>query len=465
MPNDAHISQPLPARLNFSLLHLLVDAGCLLLAFLAAYTLRFHSALAVPLGSVPLVNYYVFYIISLPFWLVIFGYYGLYFACLRESAFSEMSRIPAAIGLSCIASITLSFLVRGLPSSRLTFLFIFIIALVLIILARWALRILTANRTAPVVLMLGGGPVAEVLESRIGRIFGKRATFIRMAGDEVTRRFFGSRETPQHFLDYIAANGVTDVVCLLTPTPGLWQSLFILGYEGRVRVRQIPAGEGLLLGSVKFSPEFGFPQITPKSRHELAAIRSVKRAADVVTAGAALIILSPLFGIAALMAWLSSPGPVFFRHERLGADGKTFMLLKFRTMRCGVKLTPEQEDEFKRTMKLKNDPRITKAGSILRKTSLDELPQLVNILRGEMSLVGPRPIVPEELAKYGDWGRILQSFPPGLTGLWQVSGRSDLTYRERIDLDIYYITNWSPALDFSIIIRTPGALLSRKGAY
>ena len=116
-------------------------------------------------------------------------------------------------------------------------------------------------------------------------------------------------------------------------------------------------------------------------------------------------------------------------------------------------------------MKLKHDPRITGAGRWLRKTSLDELPQLLNILRGDMSFVGPRPIVPEELAKYGEWRRIFLSFPPGLTGLWQVSGRSDLSYRERIDLDIYYITNWSPALDFSIIVRTPGALLSRRGAY
>jgi len=134
-------------------------------------------------------------------------------------------------------------------------------------------------------------------------------------------------------------------------------------------------------------------------------------------------------------------------------------------MREDVQLTAEQRDQFEREKKLVDDPRVTRIGRWLRRTSLDELPQLINVFRGEMSFVGPRPIVSDEIAHYGRFDRILLSFPPGLTGLWQVSGRSDLSYGERIDLDVYYIMNWTPALDIAILLRTLPALLSRKGAY
>ena len=464
---DAHEEQSPKRRtdeLPFSIPHLVLDAVCLLLAFGIAYLLRFRSGIPAPLGTVPWTSYLAFYAVSLPFWWLIFGYHGLYFARLREGIRAEFSRIPSAVGLASIASITLSYLIRNLPTSRLTFLFIFVSALILILLGRYIARILGMRRGVATVLILGAGPVAEVLMSRIRRRFGARTRFIHMSADDVAIKLFTSQRAAK-FLEFVREKGVTDVFCLLTPSPELWEALFVLGYEGEVRVRHIPAGEGLLFGGIRYSPEFGFPQITPKSLPDFSAIRHVKRVADVIVGALGLVILSPLFGLGALLVWLSSPGPIFFRHERLGLNGKPFHVLKFRTMRQYARLTPEQEAEFKRHMKLKRDPRVTPAGTFLRKTSIDELPQLINILRGEMSLVGPRPIVPDELEKYGQWGRIFLSFPPGLTGLWQVSGRSDITYRERIDLDIYYITNWSPALDFSILIRTPGALLSRKGAY
>lgn len=453
-----------PEYLSFSAAHLALDAVALLLAFAAAYVLRFRSGLPVPLGGVPWTSYLWFYLASLPLWWLIFGYHGLYFARLREDARAEFARIPAAVGLASIASITISYLIRDLPTSRLTFLFIFAFALVFILLARYLVRLLS-RRDVRTVMLLGGGPVADILQTRLRRRYGARMKLIRLSADDVAIRLFSAGRGESAFLHLVQEKGVTDVVCVLDPTPELWQALLILGYEGRVRVRHIPAGEGLLFGAMRFSPDLGFPQITPKSRSDLIAIRRVKRVADLTVATLALILTSPLFALSALLVWLSSPGPVFFRHKRLGLNGREFTLYKFRTMRDDVELTPEQQEEFRRTMKLRDDPRITGAGRWLRKTSLDELPQLLNILRGDMSFVGPRPIVPDELEKYGEWGRILLSFPPGLTGLWQVSGRSDLNYRERIDLDIYYITNWSPALDFSIIIRTPGALLSRRGAY
>ncbi len=465
---DARQEQTPEARTEvrpFSIPHLVLDAVCLLLAFAVAYLLRFRSGIPAPLGVVPWTSYLAFYVVSLPFWWLIFSYHGLYFARLREGMRAEFSRIPSAVGLGSIASITLSYLIRNLPTSRLTFLFIFIAALIFVLLGRYFARVIGMRRGVATVLILGAGPVAEVLMSRIRRRFGARTRFIHMSADDVAIKLFSSQRAPEKFLEFVREKGVTDVFCLLTPSPELWEALFLLAYEGEVRVRHIPAGEGLLFGGVQYSPEFGFPQIAPKSVDDFAAIRQVKRVADFIVGGLAIVILSPLLGLGALLVWLSSPGPIFFRHERLGLGGERFHVLKFRTMRQYAKLNPEDEEEFKRHMKLKRDPRVTPAGTFLRKTSIDELPQLINILRGEMSLVGPRPIVPDELEKYGQWGRIFLSFPPGLTGLWQVSGRSDISYRERIDLDVYYITNWSPALDFSILIRTPGALLSRKGAY
>ncbi|MDI3280997.1 MAG: sugar transferase, partial [Bacillota bacterium] len=147
--------------------------------------------------------------------------------------------------------------------------------------------------------------------------------------------------------------------------------------------------------------------------------------------------------------------------------------LKFRTMiqdaekvlRELLTQNPELAAEYRRDFKLRQDPRITRVGRFLRRTSLDELPQLINVLRGEMSLVGPRPIVPEEIEKYGFWGRFLLRVPPGVTGFWQVSGRSDVDYEERIKLDMYYINNWSLGLDLAILLRTIPAVLQRKGAY
>ncbi len=186
-----------------------------------------------------------------------------------------------------------------------------------------------------------------------------------------------------------------------------------------------------------------------------------------------LILLLPIFGIIALLVKLSSPGPVFFKQPRIGKDGKIFTCIKFRTMyqnaseRLAELLNkdPEIKREWERYARITNDPRVTKIGRFLRRTSLDELPQLFNVLCGEMALVGPRPYLPEEMKRVGDYVKTIVRVRPGMTGLWQVSGRAELPFEERILLDEYYIRNWSLWLDFSIVMRTLKAVLSGKGAY
>ncbi len=201
--------------------------------------------------------------------------------------------------------------------------------------------------------------------------------------------------------------------------------------------------------------------------------RRLKRIVDLAVAGTALIILGPLMLLAALLIKITTPGPVFYRHRRLGRNMREFNVLKFRTMYHNadkileeiLKNDPVKRAEFEKNFKLKDDPRITPIGKWLRKLSIDELPQLLNVLAGQMSLVGPRPIVDKEISYYLDYSLLLFRVPPGLTGLWQISGRTDTSYEERVRLDTRYVREWSIFGDLAIIFKTIPVVLSRKGAY
>ena len=195
----------------------------------------------------------------------------------------------------------------------------------------------------------------------------------------------------------------------------------------------------------------------------------VKRTIDILGALIGLVLLSPIFLIVAIAIKLDSKGPIIFGHNRKGLHGKDIKVYKFRTMYENSQeifnnFTKEQKEEFYKNFKLENDPRVTKIGDFLRRTSIDELPQLINILNGSMSIVGPRPIVQKEIDLYGDYANKLFSVVPGLTGYWQANGRSDTTYEERIKMDMYYIDNRSFWLDFKIIIKTFGSVLKGEGA-
>lgn len=194
-----------------------------------------------------------------------------------------------------------------------------------------------------------------------------------------------------------------------------------------------------------------------------------KRVFDVILTSCALIILSPLFLLIAIAIRLDSRGPIIYGHQRIGKNGMPFKMYKFRSMVINADqlidlFTPEQKREYYENFKLEKDPRITKVGNFLRKTSLDELPQLINVLRGELSLVGPRPIVEAELEKYGAQKEKFLSVTPGITGYWQANGRSDTTYEQRIEMELYYVDHASFALDLKIMWDTVGAVLKRKGA-
>ncbi|WP_183086104.1 sugar transferase [Mycetocola tolaasinivorans] len=195
----------------------------------------------------------------------------------------------------------------------------------------------------------------------------------------------------------------------------------------------------------------------------------IKRLVDILLSGLALVVLSPVLLVVSIMVRVTSSGPVIFRQERVGRHGKTFTILKFRTMISNAEEMLEElaasNESDGPLFKMRDDPRVTSIGGFLRKWSLDELPQLINVLRGDMSLVGPRPALPTEVEQYDVAAKRRLLAVPGITGPWQISGRSDLTWQQGLSIDLFYIDNWSLALDCRIIALTFVVVLARKGAY
>jgi len=201
----------------------------------------------------------------------------------------------------------------------------------------------------------------------------------------------------------------------------------------------------------------------------MSSYELIKRTIDVLGASAGLLLSVPIMLVVAVAIKLDSRGPVLFRHPRLGKDGRPFVMLKFRSMYSEARLLQEQllqENEVPGPVfKIRSDPRVTRVGRIIRKYSLDELPQLWNVLRGQMSLVGPRPPIPDEVARYQPWQRERLAVKPGLTCTWQVSGRSDIPFDEWVRMDIEYVRSRSLLMDLKLLLLTVPAVISARGAY
>jgi exopolysaccharide biosynthesis polyprenyl glycosylphosphotransferase len=221
---------------------------------------------------------------------------------------------------------------------------------------------------------------------------------------------------------------------------------------------------------ISVRPVGGLPLIHVEKPRSASAVARAKRFFDVAGSAALIVAFAPLFLFAATQVWRFDRGPVLFRQERIGRDGSPFDCLKFRTMVTDaearlVTVHSQQGSAVGIFAKIKDDPRVTAPGHWMRRFSIDELPQLLNVLRGDMSLVGPRPQVAHEVALYDHAMARRLRVRPGMTGLWQVSGRSDLSLAEAIRLDLYYVDNWSMVQDLTILARTFGAVLGSRGAY
>jgi exopolysaccharide biosynthesis polyprenyl glycosylphosphotransferase len=325
------------------------------------------------------------------------------------------------------------------------------------------------------VLIVGAGDVGRtVIRTVMAQPeFGYR--IVALVDDHVDRDALSIGPVPaiegtQRLPQIIAEKNIDEVIVALPWTDhqrvlGIFQLCERLG----VRVRTVPDLFQLSLNRVDVEDLGGVPVIGLKAASIRGANLVVKRIMDVTLGSLVLLIVSPLMAALALAIKLDSPGPVIFRQKRVGARGQEFVVFKFRSMREGADEEKERLLEFNEMngplFKMHEDPRTTRVGRCLRRFSLDELPQLFNVLRGEMSLVGPRPHTSAEVAQYQDWQRQVLETPPGMTGLAQVSGRSQLSFDEQCLLDIYYIENWSPALDVRILLRTAPKMLSGEGAY
>ncbi len=240
------------------------------------------------------------------------------------------------------------------------------------------------------------------------------------------------------------------------------------------RVHMIPPLRGLPAMGMQVSHFFSHNTVMLTLRNNLARAdyKIIKRLFDIVVSALLLVLLSPLFLYVAARIRLDG-SPALFEHERVGKRGKPFQCLKFRSMHVDsqnmlrqlLQNDPKARADWERDFKIKDDPRITNFGKLIRETSIDELPQLVNVLKGDMSLVGPRPVIEEELERYGDYKSFYVGLNPGITGLWQVSGRSDTSYDERVALDVWYAQNWSLVYDIAILFKTIGVVFNKKGAY
>jgi exopolysaccharide biosynthesis polyprenyl glycosylphosphotransferase len=268
-------------------------------------------------------------------------------------------------------------------------------------------------------------------------------------------------------LEEIVNNHGVDEIVIALPPDRQEQAAAVIhrGFRHQVAVRYVPTLGAFLPGRFEIQKLAGHPAIGFRP----AGMGWVKRLLDLWLGSIISLALLPLLLVVAVAIKLDSPGSIFYWQRRVGKDGRRFGMLKFRSMRRDADLHLERlRDQNEATgplFKMRKDPRVTRVGRILRRLSIDELPQLYNVIKGDMSLVGPRPPIPAEVDEYDEWqlGRLRAT--PGMTGLWQVSGRSEVPFREMVRLDLHYIRNWSLGLDVEILLRTIPAVLSNRGAY
>jgi exopolysaccharide biosynthesis polyprenyl glycosylphosphotransferase len=270
--------------------------------------------------------------------------------------------------------------------------------------------------------------------------------------------------------EVIRREAVDDVIiCLPWQSHRTVQTLLQLCEQADVQAQIVPDFFQMTRDQLQVQELNGIPLISKRAVVITGWNYVVKRSTDLLLTGVGGLLLAPLMGAIAIAIKLDSPGPVIYSQERVGRNGKSFRCHKFRSMVQGadqmVGDLAQANEATGPLFKVRDDPRRTRVGRLIRRWSLDELPQLWNVLVGEMSLVGPRPNLPEEVAQYQEWHKKRLLASPGITGLWQVSGRSDLTFDEMVLLDVYYVENWNLAFDLSIMLRSLPAILRARGAY
>jgi exopolysaccharide biosynthesis polyprenyl glycosylphosphotransferase len=460
-----------------------LDALFISVSFILAYHLRFKSSWLPYYAPFSPQVYWTLMSLAVPTWLLIFAAYGLYNPRCLFGGTREYARIVNACALGVMAMIVLSFMYREVeqPISRGWLLIYFSLSVFTIISYRFAFRRLIYRLRQRGLflkrsLIVGANQEGQAMAEQFRSIPTAGVHVVGFVDDTLTQGtvvnglpVFGNSKSLKTLVEEQEIDEL-----IVAPTSLSREALLDLyrafnGNGSRVEVRLSP-GLFEILTTGATVQEVGSVPLVSLNRLRITGIDAfLKSALDYVGAAVSLILLLPFLLLIALLVKLDSPGPALHRRRVLGVGGQTFEAFKFRTMRVDadeyLEQHPELAEELERNGKLKDDPRVTRLGKFLRKASIDELPQLINVLKGEMSLVGPRMISPLEWAKFGKWKHNLLTVRPGITGLWQVSGRSELSYEDRVRLDMHYIRNYAIWLDMHVLFNTVGAVLRGSGAY
>ncbi len=466
---------------TWMLIQALVDFVLINAAFALAYQVRYELRFPITVAEANYVEYDQYIPISLLLsvgLLLIYRIEGIYNYVRGRSWLEEMYGLITATFTGIVILVFIFFFFRPQYYSRLIYLYAGILIVLFLTLARVGERMLLEylrRRGIGVdrALVVGGGEIGRAI---MRNVLAQPHLGYRIEGfvdDDPSKSAIGPFPLLGNTasLPRLVRERKIDEVIVTLPWHARDKIVQIMesSEAAGARVKIVPDLFQLSLSKISVDAVGGIPLIGVKDASISGGALALKRAMDVFLAAILFGVFLIPMALIALVIKLSSPGPALFRQQRVGRGGNLFVAYKFRTMRRGA----DQEQETLLHLneatgplfKIRNDPRMTPIGKWLRKTSIDELPQLWNVLRGEMSLVGPRPPLPNEVAQYQEWHKRRLEVAPGVTGLWQVSGRSELTFDEMVMLDLYYIENWSPWMDLWILIKTIPALLTARGAY
>lgn len=463
----------------FGIVLVIVDYAAVLLAVYIAYFLR---AKIFPLfyQDFSVSDVYVFMVIPLAF--VFFLHFDR--QSIRKLYFwQQAERLFKASVYAMLLVVAISYFAHSAQEiSRIFMLLVWVISYISLAVGRYILkRIMTTVDVFQVpTVIIGAGKTAELLIEAFQRNLGSGYKIVGLIEDDpqpstIFKKFpiIGTFTQAEEAIQRVGVRNV------LIAAPGLpREELLLLVYRLQPYVDHItfvPDLFGVPVGSMELETLFNEKTVMLKIRNNLARVqnRLFKWMFDCICSLLGLIVVMPLFLVISVFLYIDSPGPIIFAHKRVGCKGEMFPCYKFRTMVVNsqevlsdyLETYSAAREEWERDFKLKDDPRVTKVGRFLRRTSLDELPQFFNVFKGEMSLVGPRPIVRAEIERYGEYINDYYLVRPGITGMWQVSGRNDIDYPERVQMDSWYVRNWSMWLDIILLIKTVKVVLARKGAY
>ena len=471
-------------RRYFSYAVAVLDVLLINLAFAIAYWMRYDRQWFAAVDEANFVPYSAFIPISLALTVLLLGIYklnGVYNQPRGASWFDEVYSLMTGTATAIILMVfVMVFLFRSLFYSRLVFFYGGVLVTIFLSASRLAKRYARGRlrrRGLGVdrLLIVGVGEVGRTVMRHVVAQPALGYHVIGFVDDDPEKantdigRFSALGSTAQ--IPRLVKELAVDEVIITLPWMYHRKIVSIIAQCEReqVRVRIVPDMFQMTLSHLDVEDLGGIPMI---GMREISIGRTetfIKRAMDLTISVIGLILLLPFFALVALLIKLDSDGPVFFSQIRVGKDEKLFACYKFRSMRHGAEAEQAQLSTLNEAdgpiFKIREDPRITRMGRFLRRSSMDELPQLFNILMGHMSVVGPRPAPPAEVQQYQPWHKRRLEVAPGMTGLWQVSGRSELSFDEMVLLDLYYIEHWSPVLDVQIMLRTIPTVITGEGAY